>query len=289
MNAGAAEIANDLYALAPDEFTAARDKAAKAARDEGDRELAAAVKQFRRPSIGAWLVNVVARTDQLDDLLDLGTALREAQRTLDGNELRTMSRQRHQVIRSLSQLAHELTGKQAGDTAQREFEATLEAALADDAAADAVRTGRLMRPLTSTGLEPVDLTDAVAAPEQAAPSRRPKKRAAASATKQTGSTKDKASRDKRAAELAAAIAAAEDTLAGAQDDVDRRDQQLRDARAEVDDARARVKELEAELDEAREKQSSAEKARREAETARKSAARSRDAAQRGLDTARKRS
>jgi hypothetical protein len=285
MSADAARIANDLYALTPDEFTAARDAAAKAARDDGDRELANTVKQFRRPSIGAWLVNVVARTDQLDDLLDLGAALREAQRTLDGNELRAMSRQRHQVIRSLSQLAHELTGKKVGDAAQREFEATLEAALADDAAADAVRTGRLMRALTSTGLEPVDLTDAVAAPDHAAPPRRPVTKKPAPKQK----SDDKAARDKRAAELAAAIAAAEDALAIAQDELDRRDHELDEARTEVDDARARVKELEAELDGARENQSAAEKSRREAETARKSAARSRDAAQRALDTARTRS
>lgn len=285
MSSGAAQIANELYALAPDEFTAARDKAAKAARDDGDRELANAVKQFRRPSIGAWLVNVVARTDQLDDLLDLGAALREAQRTLDGNELRTMSRQRHQVIRSLSQLARELTGKTAGDAAQREFEATLEAALADDAAAEAVRTGRLMRPLTSTGLEPVDLTDAVAAPEQGAPARRPAKKKP-TATKKSD---DKAARDKRAAELAVAVAHAEDALAVAQHDLGRRDEQLREARTAVDEARSRVKDLEAALDEARDQQSSAEKARREAETAQKNAVRSRDAAQRALDTARKRS
>lgn len=285
MSARAAEIANELYALTPEQFTAARDEAAKAARDDGERELATAVKQFRRPSIGAWLVNVVARTDQLDDLLDLGTALREAQRTLDGNELRAMSRQRHQVIRSLSALANELTGKKVGDAAQREFEATLEAALADEAAADAVRTGRLMRPLTSTGLEPVDLTDAVAAPEQAAPSRRPAKKKSTAATKKD----DDAARKKRDTELAAAIAQAEDGLASAQADLDQRERELTDARAQVDDTRARVKELEAELDEARERQSSAEKGRREAETARKSAARSRDAAQRALDTARKRS
>ncbi len=285
MSAGEAEIANELYALAPDEFTAARDRAAKAARDDGDRDLADAVKRFRKPSIGTWLVNVVARTDQLDDLLDLGTALREAQRTLDGAELRAMSRQRHQVIRGLSDLAHRLAEKKVSDAAQREFEATLEAALADDAAADAVRTGRLMRPLTSTGLEPVDLTDAVAAPEHAAPTRRPVKRKATPAKK----ADDTAAREKHAAELAAAIAAAEDALAEAQDALEAREQELADARTELDDARAHVQELEARLDDARTRQTGAEAARRDADTARKSATRARDAAQRALDTARKRS
>lgn len=283
MSAREAEIADELYALAPDEFTAARDKAAKAARDDGDRELADAVKKFRKPSISTWLVNVVARTDQLDDLLDLGAALREAQRTLDGAELRTMSRQRHQVIRSLSELAHERTGKKAGDAAQREFEATLEAALADDAAAEAVRSGRLMRGLTSTGLEPVDLTDAVAAPDDAPPARRP-----APKKKAVPKKDDSAARKKHATELAAAITKAEDAVAAAQRDLDDQEQALKAARTEAEGARARVKELETELDEARTRHSDADRRRREAETARKAAGRARDAAQRALETARKR-
>ena len=284
MSAREAEIADELYALAPEEFTAARDKAAKAARDDGDRELADAVKKFRKPSISTWLVNVVARTEQLDDLLDLGAALREAQRTLDGAELRTMSRQRHQVIRSLSELAHQRSGKKVGDSAQREFEATLEAALADDAAAEAVRSGRLMRALTSTGLEPVDLTDAVAAPDHAPPTRRPAAKKKAAPAKKD----DTAARKKHAAELAAAIAKAEDGLAAAQRDLDDHEQTLAAARTEAADARARVKELEAELDDARTRQSDADRSRREAETTHKAAGRARDAAQRALDTARKR-
>ena len=285
MSAREAEIADELYALAPDEFTAARDKAAKAARDDGDRELADAVKKFRKPSISTWLVNVVARTDQLDDLLDLGAALREAQRTLDGAELRTMSRQRHQVIRSLAELAHERTGKNVGDSAQREFEATLEAALADDAAAEAVRSGRLMRALTSTGLEPVDLTDAVAAPDDAPPTRRP-----APKKKSTPARKkdDTAARKKHATELAAAITKAEGGLASAQRGLGDHEQALAAARTEAEEARARVKALEAELDEARTRQSDADRSRREAEAAHKAAGRARDAAQRALETARKR-
>jgi hypothetical protein len=243
------------------------------------------VKKFRKPSISTWLVNVVARTDQLDDLLDLGVALREAQRTLDGAELRTMSRQRHQVIRSLSELAHERTGKNVGDSAQREFEATLEAALADDAAAEAVRSGRLMRALTSTGLEPVDLTDAVAAPDDAPPTRRPAPKKKSTPAKKKDDT---AARKKHAAELAAAITKAADGLAAARRDLDVQEQTLAADRTEAENARARVKELETELDEARTRQSDADRSRREAETAHKAAGRARDAAQRALDTARKR-
>src|SRR6478752_676986 len=129
MSGRATEIAVELYALAPEQFTAARDSAAKHARDDGDRDLAATIKHWRRPSLGAWLVNQLVRVhpDELDDLLDLGAALREAQDALDGAELRTLSRQRHQAIRGLSELAREQ--RTIADAAQREFESTLDAAL----------------------------------------------------------------------------------------------------------------------------------------------------------------
>lgn len=279
----AARIADELYALPPDEFTAARDTAAKAARDGGDRELADTVKKFRRPSIGAWLVNTVARTDQLEELLDLGAALREAQRTLDGAELRAMSRQRHQVVRGLSELARQLTGKTPADAAQREFEATLEAALADDAAAEAVRTGRLMRALTSTGLEPVDLTDAVAAPE-AVPARRstPKQKAAPRKAKT-----DQAAQRRRA-ELEQAVEQAQQQLSQAENELAEHERRAEQARTVQDDARARTAELEEQLEGARTAQAEAERARRDADSAVKSATRARDAARRSLDTAQKR-
>ena len=275
----AAEIADELYALAPDEFTAARDQAAKQARDDGDRDLSTEIKQFRRPTIGAWLVNQVARADddQLDQLLDLGAALREAQNALDGAELRAMSRQRHQVIRALSTLARDVTGKNINDAAQREFESTLDAALSDEAAANAVRTGRLMRPLSSTGLEPVDLTDAVAAPSEAPPPRRPAK-------KQQPKPDDGAARKKREAERVRA----EQALADAEAALDERERAADEARRAAQEAKDRTVELEAALDEAREARETAEQARKQAETELKAATRARDAAQRAVDTARRR-
>ncbi|HEY2298661.1 MAG TPA: hypothetical protein VGH43_13090 [Jatrophihabitans sp.] len=275
----AAEIADELYALSPDEFTAARDTAAKQARDDGDRDLAAEVKQFRRPTVGAWLVNQVVRADddRLDQLLDLGAALREAQDALDGAELRAMSRQRHQVIRSLSSLAHNITGKKITDAAQREFEATLDAALSDEAATNAVRTGRLMRPLASSGLEPVDLTDAVAVPSDAPAPRRPAK-------KQKPKTDDTAERNKREAERKQA----EQALVDAQAALDEHRQAAEQARETAGAAKIRVAELEQQLDEAREGHTAAETARKTADVDLKTATRARDAAQRALDTARKR-
>lgn len=74
------DLADRLYALAPEDFTAARDAAAKQARAAGDAPLAKQVKALRRPSVGAWLVNRLAtqEADLLDQLLSLGPALAQA-------------------------------------------------------------------------------------------------------------------------------------------------------------------------------------------------------------------
>ena len=52
----------------------------------------------KKPSTAAWAVNQLVRheTEQVDQVLAVGEALREAQRTLDGEELRALTRQRRQ-------------------------------------------------------------------------------------------------------------------------------------------------------------------------------------------------
>src|SRR3954453_18165267 len=72
-----AEIAERLYGLLPEEFTAARDSEAKRIRASGDRESASAIAALRRPSLAAWLVNALVRhcQDEVEQLLGLGEAL----------------------------------------------------------------------------------------------------------------------------------------------------------------------------------------------------------------------
>src|SRR5688572_11126459 len=73
---GLLEIADNLYALALGDFTPARDARAKELKGT---ELAAPVKALRKPSLAAWVVNLLVRRDaaQVTQVLDLGTALRE--------------------------------------------------------------------------------------------------------------------------------------------------------------------------------------------------------------------
>jgi hypothetical protein len=164
-----AQVADDLYGLDPAEFTAARDERARRARAAGEKALGDAIKKLRRPTVSASLVNRLVRGagDQVDRLLGLGESLREAQQTLASDELRRLSGQRRPVIRALAEEAKRLAaeaGRPVTDPVQREVEATLEAALADPAAAEAVRSGRLTVALTYAGFGGVDVADAVAVP-----------------------------------------------------------------------------------------------------------------------------
>jgi hypothetical protein len=162
-------VADELYALTPAEFTAARDERARQVRAAGQRDEAAAIKKLARPTASAWLVNQLGRAapDRMDRLYELGAELQEAQRTLAGDRLRELSVQRRQVISDLLPAASDLAG-QAGQPASAavlgEVRATLEAALADADARAAVRSGRLTKSLAYAGLGEVDLTAAMALP-----------------------------------------------------------------------------------------------------------------------------
>ena len=73
------DLADRLYGLELDEFTPARDAAAKELRKEKRRDEAAVVAKLRKPSAAAWLVNRLARErrEDVEALVDsLGKCLR---------------------------------------------------------------------------------------------------------------------------------------------------------------------------------------------------------------------
>lgn len=168
--AGLRAVAWELYGLQPSEFTAARTAAAKRLRADGDRAVAARVTALRRPPLAAWAVNLLARerTELVAEISELGTALRQAQSLLQGDALRDLARQRRRLVAAVTTevlgLARE-RGQVLGDASTRQVEATLQAAMTDGAAAEAVRSGLLAQPLTSTGLE--SLAEVLAVPPDA--------------------------------------------------------------------------------------------------------------------------
>jgi hypothetical protein len=161
------DVLSDLYLRAPSEFVAVRKARVRTAREGGDVELARRIGRLPKPSAAAWLINllVARRTAEVDDVIGLGTLIRDAEKNMDAGELRQLGKQRLQLIRALAMkgkdLAHE-AGQQVSAAAMVEVEQTLHAAMSDPAAAEAVRSARLVRSLFSNGIEPVDIEDAVA-------------------------------------------------------------------------------------------------------------------------------
>jgi hypothetical protein len=152
-------VADELYGLSPSEFTAQRDARATEARKSGDRSLASEIKKLRRPTTGAWLANLLVRErrDEVDQLLALGAALRQAQSALAAGDLRKLSQERHRLLAGLEKEGRNLAdrhGQPVSAAVAQELSATLEAALADPGSADALRAGRLTSGLHYSGLGP---------------------------------------------------------------------------------------------------------------------------------------
>jgi len=298
------QVADELYALAPAAFTAARDEQAGRARAGGDADLAGEIKKLRRPTVSAWLVNLLAREDsgQVHDLLELGRSLREAQQALDGDRLRELSAERRRLVAALTQEVQRLAadaGQAVSAQVEREVQDTLEAALADQGMADAVRSGRLTKPLSYAGLgEGLGVSDAVAV--WSAPAARPSRppaaprpgRKAAAAPRDGRETKEaaRARREAEAAERARQEAeAAERNRRDAAEDVREAQAGLDEAEQEVTGAREKhqalqrqIDELERQLDQIQGESAQALRLLRQAERLRDVAARALDGALRRL-------
>ncbi|RJS44822.1 hypothetical protein D4739_00240 [Nocardioides cavernaquae] len=163
------EEAEALYGLPLAEFTPARDARVKALRAE-DRELSDAVKALKKPSLAAWVLNLLVRRepDQVAQLISLGASLRDAAESLDGAQLRELTKQRRQLTAAVTTVArrHALAeGHKVTEPVADEVESTLTAAMLDTGAAAAVRSGLLVRAFATTGLGDLDAASYVAVEE----------------------------------------------------------------------------------------------------------------------------
>jgi hypothetical protein len=263
-----AGIADELYAVPPPGFVAARN--ARVAELSADRALAAQVAALRKPAPAAWVVNLLlrARREQLEELLELGGALRDAHATLDRAAITRLAQERRERVTALTATGAALAAEAGGTTTRAVLDAvaaTLDAGLADAEAAAAIRTGRLLRSLETIGLEPVDLAEAVAVPE--AGSRAAERRARPAPTRPRAI-------DDSDAELARARRRANDAVARAEHDAAATSREL--------------EELEGRLREARRALAAAERETALLERTRDAATEAQQRARAALDTARSR-
>jgi hypothetical protein len=155
------ELAGDeLFGLPPEEFVATRDEVARRLRREGDTEAARRVKALRRPSLSAWAVNQLARSQQqaLEGLLVAGERLRAAHQAAlaggDAADLRAATGAERDTVAGLVSAALDRlreAGHPTTETTRDRIAATLHAGAASPEAADLVRHGRLTADLDPSG------------------------------------------------------------------------------------------------------------------------------------------
>lgn len=196
---------HDLYGLPLEQFTDRRNELARELRRDGQPDEAAAVSKLRKPSVAAWAVNQLVRTQrrELDELFAAGDALQQTQADLlskkgDATALRRAVERERAAVSNLADRArgllnsdgHELTAARLEQVTE-----TLHAAALDAGARTSVRNGRLERELRHVGLGALGATAAAATAAatagEAAPTGRARRRR-------------KRAQDDRSAELRAA-------------------------------------------------------------------------------------
>jgi hypothetical protein len=260
----AAEEIDRLYGLALDEFTPARDEAAKALRAGGDRQGSEEVKRQRKPSVTAWALNQVWRRDpeRVSELLDAGAQLQHAQEQLlsggDRGLLRDAAARERELVSQLVEVAEDVlaaAGHPAGPTIQNRLRETLHAAAGKSEARELLGVGRLVRDyqMSDLGL-PGSGGFASAPPARAKPRADEAKAGAARRRKQEALRRRiEQAQDKREQledELASAESAAGEArreLRDAERALERAEAAAERLRNRVADAAARARELEREL------------------------------------------
>lgn len=242
-------VTDALYDAPLDDFIKRRDELVATVKADGDADLAATTKKLRRPSVGAWLVNLLVRRcrEDVDELLAMADKLRSAH-DLDGDELRSLLTSRRECEARLLDAAREIAAdhdQKVNQTALGEVRASFEAALADPQAAELILSGQLVKPLGYG-----DYADVLAAPGGASPAK-PSQR---STTKSAGS-KEPATKAAKPTVVAAPppskVKAAEERLAKAEQlastaaaKLDAADQARQEAEAHADETRSDVADLE---------------------------------------------
>ncbi len=153
---------DDLYGLPLDRFVPERTALAKELRNAGQREDAGEVAALRKPSVAAWAVNQLVRTQrkEIDELFGAGDALRAAHDQVlagrgDAGSLRSAVGRERAAVDALAQAARGLLtsqGHELSPTIIDRVSDTLHAAALDDDARAQVRDGRLERELRHVGL-----------------------------------------------------------------------------------------------------------------------------------------
>lgn len=248
------EVADELYAVPPEEFIPLRKARQDDARADGDKALAADIGSLPKPSAAAWACNLLLRFHraEIEGLVELGGLLREAQHNLAGAELKALDTQRRQLLTALTQQARSLAyehGHPVSASVATQVEETLRAGMSDPEAGEALLSGRLASPMSYSGglgtagprpdlrlVRSPETRPRVAPRERPAPARGKAEKPSADERRQAreraAEERRRAAEEQRRRELAEARQAADEATALAEE-----------ARAAAEELRARVAEL----------------------------------------------
>jgi hypothetical protein len=149
-----------LYALPLEEFTGARNELARELRKAGEREEADRVKGLRKPTVAAWLLNQLARSERMNvrALLTAGERLRQAHadvlRGKSPGKVEEARAAERRVIDALAQSAAKILKEQrerSPDSLLDDVRDTLHAAAVDPALAEQLSSGRLLHEAQAAG------------------------------------------------------------------------------------------------------------------------------------------
>jgi hypothetical protein len=293
------DIADELYGLPMVDFIPRRDAKAKELKGQ---DLAAPVKALKKPTLAAWVANMLVRheTEQVEQVLAVGAALRDAAQSLDGKELRELTRQRRQLTAAVTTSARAVArnlGVKVTESVAEQVEATLTAAMLDPDCAKALRSGLLVTPLASTGVGESAAGAAVALPEAlgfAATSAPPMSDEPAGRPELTV-VPDPDADAKKLAAAEAALGAARSAEEAARSSYDEAESAVNDLEArslqlqgEIEEHQRAIAELEESAEEVEEELDQAEETRTEARTALHKAEQAREQASGALDRLKKR-
>lgn len=287
------QVADELYAVPPEEFVALRKERQDAAKADGDKALAKEIGGLPKPSAAAWACNLLVREhrEEIENLVELGGLLREAQENLAGDQLRALDVQRRQLVSALTRQARGLAaerGHPVSTAVATQVEETLRAAMADPDAGQALLTGRLTSPMSYSGLGTTVSRPDLRLVHPPPKADRPEKPVKAPArTKQAGESaadrrareqeeRRRAAEEKRQREIEAARAAVEEAEAAAAE----AESALEERQRQTDELAARRAELQERVEQLADQLADAERAAADAAAALKREERRRAAAER---------
>jgi hypothetical protein len=256
---------DDLYGAPLEQFVPERTALARELRKQGHRDDAATVAALRKPSVAAWAVNQLVRTQvkSVNELFGAGDALRKAHDKAasgggDASGLRDAARRQRDALDALVEAARGLlsaNGHELSPATIDRVTETLTAAALDEDARASVQEGRLERELRHVGLGLGGAFAAEPAPAKPRSKAEPKPEPEPKKPKKPKKSKRDVERERKAAKAAKEAKAAEATarreldrtrhaVETAQERRDRAAEALEDAERALGEAESRAREAE---------------------------------------------